>query len=88
MTTLEFVTKCLNKAKLTLEIQRQRKATPEMLKNLEEKVEHYEDILRDIKEAELTRKYIYDNGLLYDLVAYGREEGVLERKSISSVKRL
>jgi hypothetical protein len=75
MTTIEFVTKCLNKAKLTLEIQSQRKATPEMLKNLEEKVEHYEDILREIKEAQLTRKYIYDNGLLYELVAYGRKEG-------------
>jgi hypothetical protein len=75
MTTIEFVTKCLNKAKLTLEIQSQRNATPETLKNLEEKVEHYEDILREIKEAQLTRKYIYDNGLLYDLVAYGRKEG-------------
>ena len=78
MTTIEFVTKCLNKAKLTLEIQKQRKATPEMLKNLEEKVEHYEEILREIKEAELTRKYIYDNGLLYDLVSYGRKERVWE----------
>lgn len=78
MTTIEFVTKCLNKAKLTLEIQKQRKVTPDALKNLEEKVEHYEDVLKEIKEAQLTRKYIYDNGLLYDLVAYGKKEGVWE----------
>ena len=78
MTTLEFAKKCLNKAKLTLEIQKQRKVTPEMLKNLEEKVEHYEEILREIKEAELTRKYIYDKGLLYDVLAYGKKEGFWE----------
>ena len=78
MTTIDFVTKCLNKAKVTLEIQQQRKVTQDALKNLEEKVEFYEEILREIKEAQLTRKYIYDNGLLYDLVAYGRKEGFWE----------
>ena len=75
MTTIEFIQKCLNKAKVTLEIQAQRKATPEVLENLEEKVVLYDEILRDLKEVELVRKYIYDNGLLHDLVVYGKKEG-------------
>ena len=75
MTTIEFIQKCLNKAKVTLEIQQQRKASPEALENLEEKVAMYEEVLRELKEAKLTRKYIYDNGLFHDLVAYGKKEG-------------
>lgn len=78
MTTIEFVTKCLHKAKVTLEVQKQRKVTPEELENLEEKVALYEEILRDLKEAKLTRKYIYANGLLYDLLSFGRKEGFFE----------
>lgn len=78
MTSIEFIRKCLNKAKVTLEIQQQRKASPEALENLEEKVALYEEILRELKEAKLTRKYIYDNGLLHDLVVYGKKEGFFE----------
>ena len=75
MTTIEFVTKCLHKAKVTLEIQQQRKASPEALENLEEKVALYEEILRELKEAKLVRKYIYENELVWDLFAFGRKEG-------------
>lgn len=78
MTAIEFVQKCLKKAKVTLEIQQQRKASPEALENLEEKVVLYEEILRKLKEEELLRKYIYANGLLYDVVAFGRKEGAWE----------
>ena len=78
MTSIEFIRKCLNKAKVTLEIQQQRKVTPEALENLEEKVALYEEILRELKEAKLTRKYIYYNGLLHDLVVYGKKEGFFE----------
>ena len=78
MTSIEFVRKCLNKAKVTLEIQQQRKASPEALENLEEKVALYEEILRELKEAKLTRKYIYAKGLLYDVVEFGRKEGAWE----------
>ena len=78
MTSIEFIRKCLNKAKVTLEIQQQRKASPEALENLEEKVALYDEILRELKEAKLTRKYIYDNGLLHDLVVYGKKEGAWE----------
>ena len=74
MTSIEFIQKCLNKAKVTLEIQSQRKVTTEALENLEEKVALYEEILRELKEAKLTRKYIYDNGLLYDVVEFGKRE--------------
>ena len=75
MTTIEFVTKCLHKAKVTLEIQEQRKASPEALENLEEKVVLYEEILRKLKEEEILRRYIYANGLLYDVVEFGKKEG-------------
>ena len=78
MTSIEFVRKCLNKAKVTLEIQEQRKASPEALENLEEKVVLYEEILRKLKEEKLLRKYIYAKGLLYDVVAFGRKEGFFE----------
>lgn len=78
MTNIEFVEKNLNKAKVTLEIQRQRKASRDSLANLEEKVERYEDILRELKEAEFIRKYIYDEGLLYDVLSYGKKEGFWE----------
>ena len=78
MTSIEFVRKCLNKAKVTLEIQEQRKVTPEELENLEEKVVLYEEILRKLKEEKLLRKYIYAKGLLYDVVAFGRKEGFFE----------
>ena len=75
MTTIEFVTKCLHKAKVTLEVQQQRKVTPEALENLEEKAALYEEILRELKEAKLVRKYIYENELVWDLFAFGRKEG-------------
>ena len=78
MTTIEFVTKCLNKAKLTLEIQQQRKVTQDALKNLEEKVVNYKEILAELEEAEFIRKYIFDKGLLYDVLACGRKEGFWE----------
>ena len=78
MTSIEFIQKCLNKAKVTLEIQSQRKVTPEALENLDEKVALYDEILRELKEAKLTRRYIYDNGLLHDLVVYGKKEGFWE----------
>ena len=51
MTTIEFVTKCLHKAKVTLEVQQQTKASPEALEDLEERVVFYEGILRKLKEA-------------------------------------
>lgn len=78
MTTIEFVTKCLNKAKVTLEIQQQRKVTSDALKNLEEKVEHYKEILAELEEAKFIRKYIFDKGLAFDLLSYGKKEGFWE----------
>ena len=78
MTSIEFIQKCLNKAKVTLEIQQQRKASPEALENLEEKVALYEEILRELKEAKLVRKYIYENKLMWDLLSFGRKEGFFE----------
>ena len=55
MTTLEFILKCLTKAKINLEKQRARQSVSALeILNLEEKVRHYEEILRVWEEREVT----------------------------------
>ena len=76
MTTVEFVTKCLNKAKINLEIQKQRKGVSQKeVASLEEKVKHYQDVLRMYTELETTRAYLHDNGLEWDLLSYSKRKG-------------
>lgn len=76
MTTVEFVTKCLNKAKVSLETQKRRNGVSEKeISNLEEKVKHYQEILRMHTELETMRAYLHDNGLEWDLLSYSERKG-------------
>ena len=79
MTTIEFVMKNLNKAKITLEIQKQRKGVSNCeIARLEEKVKHWQDVLTAFREFEITRDFICDNGLAFELLSYANRKGFWE----------
>ena len=79
MTTIEFIEKNLRKAKKDLERAKERPNVKQFdLDRLEEKVEHYETILSELNELELTRAYIAYNGLTCDLLSYAKGKGFWE----------
>lgn len=81
MTTVEFVAKCLNKAKVSLETQKRRKGVSEKeICDLEEKVKHYQEILRMHTELEITRAYIDKEDLEWDLLLYAKERMTSDAK--------
>ena len=79
MTTIEFIEKNLRKAKKDLERAKERPNVKQFdLDRLEEKVKHYQGILSALKELEITRAYIADNGLTFDLLSYAKGKGFWE----------
>lgn len=79
MTTIEFIEKNLRKAKKDLERAKERPNVKQFdLDRLEEKVKHYQEILSALKEIEITRDYIHDNGLTYDFLCYAKRKGFWE----------
>ena len=79
MTTIEFVTKNLNKAKVTLEIQKQRKGVSAgEIARLEEKIRHWQDVLNAFRELEITRAFVCENGLALGLLNYANRKGFFE----------
>jgi hypothetical protein len=79
MTTLEFVEKNLRKAQIDLKRAQERPNIKQIdLDRLEEKVNHYQEILSALKEIEITRAYIVDRELTFDLLSYAERKGFWE----------
>lgn len=79
MTTLEFIEKNLHKAKINLKKAQERPNIKQIdLEMLKEKVDHYDEILSSMKELEITRAYIVDRELTFDLLSYAKGKGFWE----------
>jgi hypothetical protein len=79
MTTLEFIAKNLRKAKKDLERAKERPNVKQIdLDMLKEKVDRYDEILSALKELKITRSYIADREMTFDLLSYAKRKGFWE----------
>lgn len=69
---VEFLQKELKSCKTRLENAIRRNAPAIDIENIYKKIKCYERILKWVSELKITRQYIHENNLEYDLLAYSK----------------